>query len=122
MDEAREAMVTGDGPPVRVTIEEAQAMAGALVLAVNDANLLARSKAPAELLKDLPDSVDDAEFTHGGQVRAGAWLAASSSTGLRWEYRLALPSPPRVGLVFRAPLVREAQGWRVTAIEFLRIR
>lgn len=122
MDEMLEATITGDGPPVRVTIEEARAMAGALVRAVNDHAMLSRSKAPSELLKGLPDSVGDAELTRGGQVRAGEWLAVSTASGLRWEYRLALPSPPRVGLAFRAPLVRESQDWRVTAIEFLRIR
>ncbi|KYF84498.1 hypothetical protein BE17_53000 [Sorangium cellulosum] len=97
-------------------------MAQALVHAVNDPDMLARSKAPPELLKDLPASVGEAEFTYGGQLRAGEWLASSAASGLRWEYRISLPSPPQLGLAFQAPLVHDEQGWRVTAIRFLRIR
>jgi hypothetical protein len=122
MAEANETLVTGDGPSVKVTREDAQAMAAALVRAVNDPAMVARSKAPAELLAVLRKSVGEAELTRGGQVRAGEWLMATTEAGLRWEYRVTLPAPPRIGLAFRAPLVRKPEGWQVTALDFLRIR
>lgn len=122
MDENTELLVTGDGPPVSVTFAEAQAMAQALRHALNDPQLLRQSKAPKELLQDLPASVGAAEFSRGGQLRAGNWLAVAAATGLYWEYRMSLPAPPRLGLAFRAPLVRETDGWRVRALQFLRIR
>jgi hypothetical protein len=117
-----EATLEGDGPPLRIGIEDGRAMAAALARAVNDPNLLAASKVPVELLRDLPSSVGDAQITSGGQLRAGAWLATSAAAGPRWEYRMSLPQPPRIGLMFRAPLFRDQQGWSVSAIEFVRVR
>jgi hypothetical protein len=122
VDSTSQATLAGDGPPMRVALDDARAMAAALARAVNDPDLLRGSKAPVELLKDLPRSLGEAEITSGGQLRAGDWLATSTAAGPRWEYRLSPPDPPRIGLMFRAPLVRDPEGWKVPAIEFIRLR
>ena len=122
MSTSPEITLRGDGPPRRVSLDEGRSMARALAGALADAALLARSRAPAELLADLPASAGEARLTHSGDLMAGAWLASSTATGPQWEYRVSLPAPPAPGLMFLAPMTRADGTWRVESIRFVRLR
>jgi len=121
MQPIQEITLTGGGQSRRITLSEAALMAAALSRALADTDLIARSGIPAELRARLHNSSGMAEISNG-DLRSGFWLANIDRDGLRWEYRLSLPTAPRtVGLMLLAPLVPGESGWRVETIGLQKI-
>jgi hypothetical protein len=122
MTQPREAVLKGDGPPARISVEEVRRMGAALREGLARPELAANSGAPETLLAQARQAFGEPEITEAGQVRAGEWLLVSAVQGPRWDLRLAAPEPPRIGLLFRVPLERTNDDWRASAVQFVRVR
>jgi hypothetical protein len=114
--------IAGDGPELALSSSEVGLAGQALAVALNDRSMIAASRAPQPMLAWLDGSYSPAQVGSSGDVRAGQWLLTSAAEGPMWVMRVATPAPPRMGMLFEVPMMRDQNGFRATALRFVRVR
>jgi hypothetical protein len=113
--------IAGDGPDLALSSVEIAQAGEALETALNNREMRASSRAPETMLAWLDGSYAAAHVSSAGDVRAGRWLLTSAEQGPLWVMRVATPEPPRRGMLFQVPIVRDVHGFRATGLHFVRL-
>jgi hypothetical protein len=121
MAQEQRTRIAGDGPELALNSAEIEMAGRALELALNDRELRAASNIPESMMARLDASYTPARISSVGDVRAGTWLLTSAEGGPKWVMRVATPEPPRRGLLFEVPLVRDGHDFRATGLNFVRL-